>query len=93
MIQSVTPTARIWLPVPFKEIPDTPSKPAEAKPSFRKVSLLPQKLCMLFHAYLYVRCFWQQIYSLWKALDWGLLSKILASMKMGGAENAEMSTF
>ena len=29
----------------------------EAKPSFRKVSLLPQKLCMLFHTYLYVRCF------------------------------------
>jgi len=26
---------------PFKEIPDTPSKPTEAKPSFRKVNLLP----------------------------------------------------
>ena len=30
---------------------------------------------------------------IWQALDWGLLSKILASMKMGGAKNAESSTF
>jgi len=28
--------------------------------------------------------FWPQTYSLWQALDWGLLSKILASTKMGG---------
>ena len=62
-----------------------PTKPAEVEPSFRKVSLLPAKLRMLFPAHLWVREFWPQIYSLWQALDWGLLSNILASMKMGGA--------
>jgi len=31
---------------------DTPTKIAEAKPSFRKVSLPPAKLCMLFPAHL-----------------------------------------
>ena len=62
-----------------------PPKPAEVEPSFRKVSLPPAKLRMLFPAYLWVREFWQQIYSLQQALDWGLLSKILASKKMGGA--------
>jgi len=44
-----------------------------------------QELCMLFSAHLWVREFWPQIYSLWQALDWGLLSKILASIKMGRA--------
>jgi len=61
------------------------AKLAEAKPSFRKVSLPPAKLRMLFPAYLWVRKFWPQIYSLWRALDGGLLSNILASTKMGGA--------
>ena len=37
----------IWLLVAFKKIPDTPTKPIEAEPSFRKVSLPPAKLCML----------------------------------------------
>jgi len=32
-------------------------KPAEAEPSFRKVSLLRAKLCMLFPAHLWVREF------------------------------------
>ena len=41
-----------------------PPKPAEVEPSFRKVSLLPAKLCMLFPAHLWVREFWPQIYSL-----------------------------
>jgi len=31
-----------------------PPKPAEVKPSFRKVSLLPAKLRMLFPAHLWV---------------------------------------
>ena len=41
-----------------------PPKPAEAEASFRKVSLLPAKLRMLFPAHLWVREFWPQIYSL-----------------------------
>jgi len=61
-----------------------PPKPAEAEPSFRKVSLLPAKLCMLFPAHLWAGEFWPQIYSLSQALDWGLLSKILASTKWAG---------
>jgi len=36
----------------------------EAKPSFRKVSLLPAKLHVLSSAHLWVREFWPQIYSL-----------------------------
>jgi len=54
------------------------------EPSFWKVSLPPAKLHMLFPTHLW---FWPQIYSFWQALDWdwGLLSKILASTKMGGA--------
>ena len=62
-----------------------PPKLAEVEPSFREVSLLPAKLHILFPAHLWVREFWPQIYSLSQALDWGLLSKILASTKMGGA--------
>ena len=41
-----------------------PTKPAEAEPSFRKVSLPPAKLRMLFPSHLWVREFWPQIYSL-----------------------------
>ena len=41
-----------------------PPKPAEAEPSFRKVSLSPAKLHMLFPTHLWVREFWPQIYSL-----------------------------
>jgi len=48
----------------FKKIQDTATKPAEVKPSFRKVSLLPAKLRMLLPAHLRVREFWPQIYSL-----------------------------
>jgi len=36
----------------------THRKPAEVEPSFRKVSLLPAKLGMLFPTYLWVREFW-----------------------------------
>jgi len=46
-----------------------PPKPAEAKPSFRKVSLPPAKLCMLFPAHFWVREFWPQIYYLSQALS------------------------
>ena len=38
----------------------------------------PANLRMLFPTHIWVREFWPQIYSLWHALDWGLLSKILA---------------
>ena len=62
-----------------------PPKPTEAEPSFRKVSPPPAKLRMLFPTHLWIREFCPQIYSLWQALDWGLLSNILASTKMGGA--------
>ena len=62
-----------------------PPKPAEVEHSFRKVSLLPATLFMLFPAHLWVREFWPQTYSLSQALDWGLLYKILASMEMGRA--------
>jgi len=40
-----------------KKIQTHPSKPAEAKPSFRKVGLLPAKLRTLFPAHLWVREF------------------------------------
>ena len=70
-----------WL---SKKFQTHPPKPTEVKP-LRKVSLPLAKLRMLFPAHPWVREFWPQIYSLWQALDWGALSKILASMKMGGA--------
>ena len=76
--------ARIWPLWLSNKIQDPPTKPAEVEPSFRKVSLLPAKLCILFPAHLWVREFWPQIYSLSQALDWGLLPKILASTKLGG---------
>jgi len=59
--------ARIRLPMAFKKIPP---KPTEAEPSFRKVSLPPAQLHILFPAHLWVREFWPQICSLWQALDW-----------------------
>ena len=62
-----------------------PPKPAEAEPSFRKVSLPPAKLHMLFPAHFLFREFWPQIYSLWLALDRNLQSKILSSMKISRA--------
>jgi len=57
-----------------------PPKPAEAKPSFRNVSL-PLQNYSCFSPLTSGLEFWPQIYSLWQAMDWGLLSKILASMK------------
>ena len=75
---------RIWLSWLSKKFRHPP-KPAEVEPSFRKVCLPPATLCMLFPAHLWVREFWPQIYSLTQALDWGLLSKILGSTKMGRA--------
>ena len=74
--------AILWF---WKRFQTHPLKPAEAKPSLRKVSLLSAKLHMLFPAHLWVTEFWPQIYSLWQVLNWGLLSKILASTKMGRA--------
>jgi len=41
----------------FKKFKTHPPKPAEVEPSFRKVSLLPAKLPMLFPANLWVREF------------------------------------
>ena len=64
--------ARIWLFGLQKKFQTRPPKPAEVEPSFRKVSLLPAKLRMLFPAHLWVRELWPRIYSLWQALDWGL---------------------
>ena len=84
---------RIWLSWLSKKMQTHPPKPAEVEPSFRKVCLPPATLCMLFPAYLWVREFWPQIYSLLQALYWGLLSKILGSMKMGRAYNAKRPTF
>ena len=72
----------LWL---SKKIQTYPPKPSEAEPSFGKVNLPPEKLHMLFHTDLWVRESWPQIYSLWQALDWGLLFKILASTKIGRA--------
>jgi len=59
--------AWIWPPMAFKKknnFQTHPPKPVEAEPSFRKVSLPPAKLHMLFPAHLWVRRFWPQIYSL-----------------------------
>jgi len=71
---------RIWLPMAFKKFSP---KTQWSRAQFRKVSQPLAKIHMLFPAHLWVREFWPQIYSLWLALDWVLLSKILASMKMG----------
>jgi len=56
----------LWL---SKKIQTHPPNPADAEPSYRKVSLLPAKLRMLFPAHLWVREIWPQIYSLSQALD------------------------
>ena len=53
-----------WLSWLSKKFKTHPPKPAEVEPSFRKVSLPPAKLRMLFSAHLWVREFWPQIYSL-----------------------------
>ena len=50
-----------WL---SKKFQTHPPKPAEAEPSFRKVSLSPAKVRMLFPAHLWVRDSWPQIYFL-----------------------------
>ena len=70
----------------LKKFKTYPLKPTEAEPSFRKVNLPPAKLRMLFPTQLWVSFwFWLQLYSLWQALDWGLMSKILACTKVWGA--------
>ena len=78
--------ARIWLPDVSKKFHIHPLKSAEAKPMAicRKVNLPPAKHTYAFSYSPLGKEFWQQIYSLWQALSWVLLSKILASMKMGG---------
>ena len=57
-----------------KKIPDAPTKTRWSWAQFQKGQPTPRKTTYA-----------PQIYSLWQALDWGQLSKILASMKMGGA--------
>jgi len=52
----------LWLSK--KRFQTHPPEPAEAELSFRKVSLPPAKLHMLFLTHLWVREFWPQIYSL-----------------------------
>jgi len=63
-----------WL---SKKSRHTYQNPLKLSPVLEKVSLLPAKLHMLFPAHLWVREFWPQMT--------GLLSKILACTKMGGA--------
>ena len=65
--------------------PDTPTKTRWSRAQFQKGQPTPCKTMYAFPAHLWVREFWPQIYSLWRALDWGLLSNILASTKMGRA--------
>jgi len=55
--------------VAFKKFQTHPPKLVEVEPNFRKVSLPPAKLYMLFPAHLWVREFWPQTYSLSQALD------------------------
>jgi len=70
MLQAKTlVTLKALLPMAFKKFQTHPPKPAEAEPSFRKVSLPPAKLHVLFPAHLWVREFWPQIYSLGQAPD------------------------
>jgi len=85
--------ARIWLPMAFKIIPDTPTKSCWSQAQFQKGQPIPCKTMYAFLAHLWVREFWPQIYSPWQAMDWGLLSKLLASTKTGGTYNAERSNF
>jgi len=62
---------------------DTPTKTHWSQTQFQKGQPTPCKTTYAFPHSPLVREFWPQIYSLWKALDWGLLSKTLASTKMG----------
>jgi len=64
---------------------DTPTKTRWSQTQFQKGQPTPFKTTYAFPHSPLVREFWPQIYSLWKALDWGLLSKTLASTKMGRA--------
>ena len=66
-----------------KKILDTPTKTHWSRAQFQEGHPTPCKTT--FPTHLWVREFWPQIYSLWQALDWGLLSSILASMEMGRA--------
>ena len=60
-----------------KKIAAHPIKPAKAKANFRKVTLLPAKLGMLFLTHLWIRKFWPQIYSLSQDLDWPTIQNCL----------------
>ena len=64
-------------------------------PSFRKVSLPPEKLHMLFPTHLWVSEFWPQNLHVLPLTDPGLRPTVqtLASMKMGRTWNAKWSTF
>jgi len=64
----------------FKKIPNTPTKVADVKPSFRKVSLPHAKLRMHFPR---IESFCHKSTPS-EPLDGGLLSKVLASTKIGG---------
>ena len=68
---------RIWPTVVSKKFPGTPTKTcwswAQFQPIPCKITYTP------FPTHLQIRGFWPQIYSLWQALDWGLLPKILRS--------------
>jgi len=55
----------------FLKIPDTPTKTRWSRAQFRKGQ---PTHCKSMHAF---------VYSFWQALDWGLLSKIQASMLQG----------
>ena len=73
------------LPMDLKKTLNTPTKTSWSRSQFLKGQSTPCNSTYAFPTYLWVRDFWPQIYSLWQALDWGLLFKILGSMKMGGA--------
>jgi len=64
-------------PLAFKKIPDTPTKPAEAEPSFRKVSLPLQNYVCFSPLTSGLRSFGHKSTVAYYS--------ILASMKMGGA--------
>jgi len=69
--------ARIWQSWLSKKIPDTLTKTGWSRPQFQKGQPTPCESMCAFPAHLWVREFRPQIYSLWQAQDWGLLSKIL----------------
>ena len=68
-------------------------KLTQAKDTLQKVNLPPAKLGMLFHVHLSVTEFWPHIYSLSPALSSYQTSQIRPNTKMGGACNAERSTW